>query len=172
MISKDSRKVQVWGAGGGHGATTVAGLIALIAGTRVSGHDARALEWLWPAVKLRTANHSSMVVHDAGVIRDQQATGVLVLRGPCSLGTVNASRFAESFDHVVLLREPGRPLRREDAEAALRHRVDVEIPVSRNVARLADAGLLPDRALRIPELAEFRAWATRTWPSFAKQRPS
>jgi hypothetical protein len=101
-------------------------------------------------------------VHDAGVISKPLPAGftnVIVVRGPCSLALLDLARQPDSIDHVVLIRELWRPLRRQDAEDALGRPISAEIPFSERVARLMDAGLLPARVNDLEEFADLRRWA-------------
>lgn len=69
---------------------------------------------------------------------------------------------SDSIDHLVLVREPWRPLRAQDVEDALGLVVAVEIPFSARLARLTDAGLLGTRVGSLDEFADFRVWAQAT----------
>ena len=63
------------------------------------------------------------------------------------------------MDHIVLIREPWRSINRRDLELTLRVPLDVEIPHSRRVARLCDAGLLAEQLQKLEEFAQLKAWA-------------
>jgi hypothetical protein len=45
--------------------------------------------------------------------------------------------------------------------------IDAEIPHSPRIARLADAGLLAERAADLSEFADLKAWASTMWPTVA-----
>ncbi len=138
-------------------------------GATVTSHDPLALQWFWPDLPAPEASHN---IHDAGSVEGKLPEGgVVVLRGPCSMATVTLARTAGVFEHLVVIREPGRPLRRQDVEAAVGREIDVEIPLSGNIARLMDAGLLRHRLDELPELAAFSAWA-RTAFAEPTQQPS
>jgi hypothetical protein len=110
-------------------------------------------------------------VRDAGVLPkpvSAERTNVVVLRGPCSLALRVLARSSDSIDHLILLREPWRPLRPQDAEVALGTGIAAEIPFSPRVARLADAGLLGSRIESLEEFADLRGWTDGTLvPSLA-----
>ena len=102
-------------------------------------------------------------VHDAGIIADPlpaEHTNVAVLRGPCSLAIRKLAylNLSDSLDHLVLLREPWRPLRPQDAEDALGIGIAAEVQFSPRVGRLADAGLLSARLVDLPEFAGLKTW--------------
>lgn len=161
-ISPNSHaSIHVWAARGGHGATTVAGALAMFLRAPLYSHDLTASRWFWNDLP-ETGTPMPGSVHDAGVIANPMATGVtnvVVLRGPCSLALVNLAGQPDQIDHVLLIREPWRPLRRQDAEDALGQPISAEIPFSERVARLMDAGLLPARVNNLEKFAALRRWA-------------
>ena len=123
------------------------------------------LDWLWPTASMSSAS-GPPVVADEGMLGPANlghTTNVVVLRGPCSMGVLSLAEKRHMFEYLVLIREPWRPIGRRDVEFLLRTNVAVEIPFSQRVARLADAGLLAERALDLDEFSELRAWATRKW---------
>ena len=158
-------RIRVWAARGGHGATTVAGALGAFLGAQVRSHDPEALEWLWPGGPHYGPRHVPRVM-DAGVLSGLAWTeriNLVVLRGPCSLAVRSLVSYSHSIDHLVVIREAWRPIRRDDVEAALSMRVSAEIVHSPRVARLADAGLLDRRVDELEEFAELKAWATAQW---------
>jgi hypothetical protein len=95
------------------------------------------------------------VVADCGVIDPdrpswavaaQAQQSLLVIR-PCYLALRRALTFPLRPSGIVLVKEPGRALRREDLEDALGVPVRAEVPWDETVARAVDAGLL---AARLP----------------------
>ena len=162
LTTPDSRaSILVWAARGGHGATTVAGALAIFLTAPLYGHDLSASRWFWNDLP-EAGTPMPGVVHDSGVIASPLpagATNVVVLRGPCSLALLDLAMRPDPIDHVVLIREPWRPLRRQDAEDALGRPISAEIPFSERVGRLMDAGLLPARVDDLEEFADLRRWA-------------
>ena len=103
-----------------------------------------------------------MTIRDNGIFNgrlDPDALNLIVLRGPCTIGLRTLHPFANKFDGLVLIPEPWRTISREEAEAALKTPVDVEIPFSERISRLADAGLLGARLSRLDEFLSLRQWA-------------
>jgi hypothetical protein len=162
LTTPDSRaSILVWAARGGHGATTVAGVLAIFLRAPLCSHDLSSSRWLWSDLP-EAGMHESGAVHDSGVIGsplDIGATNIVVLRGPCSLALLDLARKSHPVDYLVLIREPWRPLRRQDAEDALGKPISAEIPFSERVARLADAGLLRSRVNDLEEFADLRRLA-------------
>ncbi len=156
--------ILVWGAGGGHGATTVAGAVGLFLGTTPFGHDLDSMDWMWPG---GASNRTALPrVLDAGVLQARSPTpaiNVVVIRGPCGLGLRRLARAHSCIDQLILIREPWRPMGTSEVVAALGVKIGVEIPHSPRIARLADAGLLPTRAADLDEFAELKAWAISNW---------
>lgn len=170
LSSNLATKVSFWGARGGHGATTIAGAMASVLGLPADSHDATAFEWMWGKVD-QAWNPGTRRIVDAGVALSSHIGNdlkVVVVRGPCSIAVRTLAPIAASIDHLVLIREPWRSLRRQDVEAALSTPVAAEVPHSPRVARLADAGLLPERVHELDEFAELKNWATRTWAGAAQ----
>jgi hypothetical protein len=161
--------VSVCGARGGHGATTIAGALAVITSLPLATYDPGATEWMWPGIWRPRSSGEPQVV-DAGTVwastepTETRAERIAVLRGPCSLGARTLARRADQFDHLIILREPGRPLRPEEIEAAVGVHVVAEVAVTARVARLSDAGLLTGRVAFLDEFSELKSWALRRWP--------
>jgi len=166
-------EITVVGARGGHGATTVAGAIGMTLDAPLVSRDIGSLRWLWPGTSARIASEDQVQVIDSGAFdaRSAMAPAVLVVRGPSSLAIKTVSSCHQRFNHVVLIREPNRPLRRVDVETALRTQVVAEIPYSPRIARIADAGLLTDQFERLNEFDDLRDWTLRTWSDTTMQRP-
>jgi hypothetical protein len=101
------------------------------------------------------------VIGDLGVVGDGRTpldglrsallraahTSLLVTR-PCYLALRRAARSTVAPDGVVLIREPGRALDRNDVEGLLSVPVVAEIDLDPAVARAVDAGLLARHAPR------------------------
>jgi hypothetical protein len=169
MLTTNSFRTElcIWGARGGHGATTVAGALGVFLQTLLASHEADAFAWMWGGDRLVDEANDSPIA-DSGVLSgslDPRDTNIVVLRGPCTLGIVSLAPLATSIDHLIVIREPWRPVRREDVEASLGMKIDAEVPHSPRVARLADAGLLPGRVSDLSEFAELKAWALSLWPT-------
>lgn len=95
------------------------------------------------------------VVVDAGVVGPDspalplvaEATRSLLVTRACYLGLRRAIDLPVRPSGVVLLREPGRTMGREDVEHVVGAPIVADIPVDPSVARAVDAGVL---ARRIP----------------------
>ena len=183
--------IYVSGARGGHGASTVAAAIALMASelhaTELVAHDpattAALLGLATPAdhesipisesllLTAEASHQAPVVVHDLGTERgDEPGIHLVVLRGPCYLGlrSMMASPLRQPFD-VVLLAEPGRSLTSRDVEDILWTSVVATIPVAAAVARSIDAGLLAARHGQLRELSSLRRYLTTILPIDADQ---
>jgi len=159
-VDDKASSVVVWAARGGHGATTIAGAIGRFLGSEVVGHEAGALQWLWGRECPLVINDA--LVFDAGalsVLPGQPATNVVVLRGPCSLALRTLAPLSSYINHLVLIREPWRPLRNQDVEAVLGTAISAEVPHSPRIARLIDAGLLQQRLPELDEFAQLKTFA-------------
>ena len=168
-MALSNARLYVWGARGGHGATTIGGALAVITNLPLASHDPNTALWIWRGLLLTQSPCEAQVI-DAGTVStltltDSRAEMIAVLRGPCSLGAVTLTQWAYQIDHLVVLREPGRPLRRADVEAAIGVPVVAEVEVTARVARLADAGLLTERVADLDEFSELKAWALGRRPS-------
>lgn len=174
------------GASGGHGTTTVATALAILAAehmpTLLVSADATALLSL-PAnspdgTPVHVTEHltvappggrapgkAEVAVVDAGplrsVTRDVEAS-IAVLRGPCYLGLRQlVTRAARPPAGVILLSEPGRSLTRRDVEDVVGAPVVATIGQHPAVARTIDAGLMLARLHRLPQLRELGSLARR-----------
>ena len=78
---------------------------------------------------------------------------LVVLRGPCYLGLRSIVASGLQADGIVLLVEAGRSLTRRDVGDVCGVPVVAQIPVTANVARTIDAGLL---VTRLPRTARTR----------------
>lgn len=156
--------ISVWAARGGHGATTVAGALGAILKRGVSSDDPDSFEWVWPRLS-ETTKSRRVTIHDGGVftVPDNSRINIVVLRGPCSTATHHLAFQKKGIDHLVLIHEPWRSLRRVDIEHALGLPVAAEIPFSSRVARLIDAGLMTTRGETLDEFSDLETWALKTF---------
>ena len=180
--------ITLTGARGGHGTTTVATALAILAAehgpTRLVSADAMALLGLpgvpEPGAPMRVTDHLTLAlpgspeanepeiaVVDAGAagsaapVRTCEPSFV-VLRGPCYLGLRHlVTRAAAPATGIILLSEPARSLTRRDVEDVVGTPVVASIDHHPAVARTIDAGLLLDRLHRLPQFRELRALADR-----------
>jgi MinD-like ATPase involved in chromosome partitioning or flagellar assembly len=83
----------------------------------------------------------------AGVVHAalQHATRSLLVIRPCYLALRTATRHRARVDGIVLVSEPGRALGARDVESVLGAPIVAEVPVSPQIARVVDAGLLASR---------------------------
>lgn len=174
------------GARGGHGTTTVATALAILASenrpTRLVSADATALlgipadggapsgvrvtEYLTVASPGSPASaEPEFTIVDAGAlpsIDDDGDPPFVVLRGPCYLGLRHLVTQAHRPPAgIVLLAEPGRSLTRRDVEDVVGAPVVATIGQHAAVARTLDAGLLLARLHRLPQFRELCALAGR-----------
>lgn len=75
----------------------------------------------------------------------QHAHRSLLVTRPCYLALRTATRQRARIDGIVLLSEPGRALGGRDVESVLGAPIVAEVPVSPQIARVVDAGLLASR---------------------------
>ncbi len=164
--------ITVLGARGGHGTTTVATAIAIIA----AGHEPTELvsDDAAPLLGIPEPNGNGNVVSvaerlilsesgtgnervtvvDAGTVREAVSKGTgngacyVVLRGPCFLGlrtlVANQDR-GRNPAGIILVPEEGRSLRERDVEEVLGVPVVARVRHSPTVARTIDAGLFLTR---------------------------
>jgi hypothetical protein len=168
--------VTVTGARGGHGATTVAIVIALyvarqcrttlvshdldsaaaLAGVAV-GHDdhlAAIAEGLTLADRLRQGEYiieERPALSVDNIDRADVDCCLAVLRGPCYLALRTLAGTVTQIDGIVLLAEPGRCLGTRDVEDVVGAPVISEVPVTERVARTIDAGILVARFAHLRE---------------------
>jgi pimeloyl-ACP methyl ester carboxylesterase len=176
-----SRSVTVVGARGGHGASTVAAVLALTtavtATTELITRDVPAMAALLGVGDVRCAGVSlsePLVLRGSddesrmgvSVIRDADTAGddahcdalLAVLRGPCYVGLHTLARAGRRLDGIVLLAEPERTIEARDVEGVLGAPVVATVPVTGRVARTIDAGLLIARYARLTEFASLRRY--------------
>ena len=171
--------ITVAGARGGSGTTTIAAALALYASRHASTElvaadigSAAALLGLTAVpdrherlkvaddlTLLKTATVQAHVsVVDAArldTLTDAPAGLLLVvLRGPCYLGLRSIVASGLQADGIVLLGETGRSLTDRDVRDVCGVPVVAQIPVTANVARTIDAGLLATRALGMREFTD------------------
>ena len=177
--------INLIGARGGQGTSTTAAALGLLAARR--GHrvelitdtpdtmrallglsnatdDADAVE-IVPGFTLRSepSGKAGLVITDTGTLAGAHDAAELVqlavLRGPCYLSlraTVDLVRRA--VDGIVIVREPGRSLTRQDVAAVTNLEVVAETQASPAVARAIDAGVLPASIGRLAEFAALDRW--------------
>ncbi|MEW6475339.1 MAG: hypothetical protein AB1679_24045 [Actinomycetota bacterium] len=191
--------ITVTGARGGHGTTTVATALAILAAdhgpTRLVSADAAALLALpgmpEPGMPVPVTNHLALELPGTGGARehvvtviDAGATGsaataptgepsFVVLRGPCYLGLRHlVTRAVPPPAGIILLSEPGRSLTRRDVEDVVGVPVMASVVQHPTVARTIDAGLLLDRLHRLPQFRELWALAQRLFDLPADSQPA
>lgn len=174
--------VVVSGARGGQGTTTVAAALALFAsGARQSilvasepETAARVLGVAVPAERcvevtsrlrlasiLPAAGDDTVVIDGGhlghGVVAPAGASHWVVLRGPCYLALASLLEAPVRPDGIILVAETGRSLTAIDASDITGLPVVATVTASPAVARAIDAGILPARISRLPELAQLRS---------------
>ena len=184
-----SRTITVIGARGGSGTSTVAAALACLAAAEttvtLAGHDPVALAHLLavpaplPGSPVTVAANVSLTVEaeqaeflqpdlrviDGGTLANADGDGnedarYVVVRGPCYLALATLVGQAErNFDGVILLSEPGRAMTATHVADVTGLPIIASIPVHARVARCLDAGVLANRADRLPELGELKALA-------------
>jgi hypothetical protein len=174
------------GARGGHGTTTIATVLALLAAGHhptqlVSGDAAALLGWGEPSeaeavVEVTPTLNLGMVptgmqpitVIDMGQLGGEGGSGIgevptyVVLRGPCYLALRTlVVRTGPSPAGIILVVEDGRSLTDRDVEDVLGVPVVARIQHSPGVARTIDAGLLVSRLHRLTEFRDLTGLARR-----------
>jgi hypothetical protein len=179
--------ITIVGARGGSGASAVASAVALFASRTVTTElvaadldSAAALLGIGGPTTLdtpidvadglalasTTTDAAQVVVVDAG--RLEQLTDppaglvLMVLRGPCYLGLRSIVASGLQADGIVLVVEAGRSLTRRDVGDVCGVPVVAEIPVTANVARTIDAGLLISRLPALRDFADLRTYIDAT----------
>ena len=153
-LAHSSPSIAVWAARGGHGATTVAGALGILLDVPAVSHEPASLAWMW--TESIGSGEGVTAIRDAGPIGSHTRSApinLVVLRGPCSLAVRTLVPYADWIDHLVLIEEPWRPLRRLDVEAALSIPIGAVVPHSPRIARLSDAGLLSRYAAELEEFS-------------------
>lgn len=163
------------GARGGQGTTTVATVLAVLAGgyaaTALVAHDTDAVHAIAglahrtdpdePVVVTERvvltgtgapAGPADVIVGDLGRLEDMaepdggpETTRWLVMRGPCYVSLRAALGSPWRPHGVILVAEKGRSLTPADVADVLGMPVVAQVPVEPSVARLIDAGLLISR---------------------------
>ncbi len=177
--------VNLFGARGGQGTSTTAAALGLLAARR--GHRVElitdttdtmcALLGLQPAAaeadtvdvvpgfRLRSepSGGAGLVITDTGTLTSAhdavELVQLAVLRGPCYLSlraTVDLAR--RGVDGIVIVREPGRSLTKQDIATVTGLDVVAETHASPAVARSIDAGVLPASIGRLAEFATLDRW--------------
>lgn len=150
--------LSVWGAGGGHGASTVALVAAALTSVGLETTDLFSPEWVLGRELVPTEPGS--VVDRGRLSPDVARTDVnlVVLRGPCMMSLRRLSQVVQPEDSVVVLREPWRVITNIEVSITLGIEVAFELPFSERVPRLADAGLLGARLDQLLEFKNLSAW--------------
>lgn len=174
-------RIEVCGARGGQGASTVAVALALFAGrhrpARLVSHDLPAVHALLghpsehsdselachPPDPLSPAPAGEFTVVELAQLEQLSrpqpgAARLVVVRGPCYLALKALTGLQGGADGVVVVREPGRSLSARDVADIAAVAVVAEIDATAAVARTIDAGLFRARAERLTELASLRRW--------------
>jgi hypothetical protein len=179
--------ITIVGARGGSGASTVASVAALFASRTVTTglvtadlDSSAALLGIGgpttPGAPIDVADGLTLtptttdtphaVVVDAGrldQLADPPAGLVLtVLRGPCYLGLRSIVASGLQADGIVLVVEAGRSLTRRDVGDVCGVPVVAQIPVTANIARTIDAGLLISRLPALRDFADLRTYIDAT----------
>ena len=160
MPARLSLPINVYSAEGGQGTTTVAGVIAHFLTSSVESLDP-GFELTWGSALL-AGGRRGPIVRDIGAVStspDEPGHRVAVITGPSVAGAMRLARLIDQSDAVVLIQEHWRAISVSDLERAIRRRVDVIIPYSPRVARLADAGLLGAKLPNLTEFDQLKAWA-------------
>ena len=177
--------INLIGARGGQGTGTTAAALGLLAARR--GHrvelitdtpdtmcallglsnapnDADAVEIVRGfTLRSEPSDEAGLVITDTGTLvdahDDAELVQLTVLRGPCYLSlraTLGLSR--RGVDGIVIVREPGRSLTKQDIATVTGLEVVAETQASPAVARSIDAGVLPASIDRLAEFAALDRW--------------
>lgn len=178
--------ITVAGARGGHGASTVAAVVALILAAQQPvtliadevDHAAALLGVPTPDGPTRIGPGQLVLASGpqtpaGAVVVDHACPGprrapegrhgtlLTVLRGPCYLGLRSLIAAGCPADGIVLLGEPGRALTERDVADATGIPVVATVAVTPAAARTIDAGLLLARHASLREFTELRRWLAR-----------
>lgn len=148
----------MWGAGGGHGASTIALVAAVLASVSFEATDSFSPEWVLGGALVPTESGS---VVDGGQLSPGVARtdlNLVVLRGPCIASLRRIRQVVHPEDSLAVLREPWRVTTSPEVSSVLGIEVLFEVPFSERVSRLADAGLLGARLDRLDEFKNLSAW--------------
>lgn len=194
-----SRTIQLVGARGGQGTSTVAAAVALTAAqdqaVTLLSHEPLASAQLlgapppFPghvsqftptlAVGSRDVDPSGFVVIDDGPLatapgRVAAAERYAVLRGPCYVALATLVGHADlDVDGIILLKEEGRSLAAGDVATIVGVPVVSELPVTPAVSRSIDAGVLASDIECLAELDPLRALvAARLRPMAREPEPT
>jgi hypothetical protein len=180
MSLPEATTIEVIGARGGQGTSTIAYILALLEAdhqpTTLVTADAPATSALLgmpieptdeptqitSALRLASAvpDHAGAVVIDGGRTSPPLASTpgqrYAVLRGPCYVAVATLLTAEERFDGIILVVEEGRSLTAGDVHDVLGVPVVATIPSRARVARTIDAGLLVTRLHRLREFDQLR----------------
>jgi hypothetical protein len=147
----------VWGARGGHGATTIAVVLSLLLDRAYEGEPSWIIDGMLSGHSFTESAHRPII--DRGKLSPaRDSTNLAVLRGPCLIGLRSLQDVADEIDHLVLIREPWRRVTNPEVESVLGIPVDVEVPFSERIAQLSDAGLLGARLGALVEFEALSSW--------------
>ena len=196
--------INLIGARGGQGTSTTAAALGLLAARRghhvelitdtpdtmraLLGLPAAAAEAdtvdIVPGFTLRSepSGKAGLVITDVGTLAgahdDAELVQLAVLRGPCYLSLRATVDLApRGINAIVIVRESGRSLTRQDVAAVINLEVVAETQASPAVARAIDAGVLPASIGRLAEFAALDRWldtlplAVATSPATASAAP-
>lgn len=156
--------LNVVSAGGGHGSTTIAGMIAAATGRAAGSSDIDEFAWMFGADVVVVSDDLPEVI-DCGTDWPRHlGRAVAVIRGPSVLGLRRLVREHRSVAVVVCIVEPWRTLGRSDLVVAFEGPAIIEVPWSERIARLADAGLLGSKLAGLSEFSELFEWIDSIWP--------
>jgi len=118
-----------------------------------------------PGLTLRStpSGAASLAIDDGGTLAGAHDAAELlqvgVLRGPCYLSLrVTVDLVRRGIDTIVIVREPGRSLTRQDVASITGLDIVAETHTSPAVARAIDAGVLPTTIGRLGEFAPLERW--------------
>ena len=178
--------INLIGARGGQGTSTTAAALGLLAARRdhrvelitdtpdtmrallglpTAAAEANTVD-VAPGFTLRSepSGSAGLVITDTGTLAGAHDAAELVqltvLRGPCylSLRATIALTRGRDVDGVVIVREPGRSLTKQDIATVTGLEVVAETQASPAVARSIDAGVLPASIDRLAEFAALDRW--------------
>jgi hypothetical protein len=163
MKGAGTRTVEVGGARSGHGATTLAILLALELGWGVDSWEPSHLRSVTGGQVTRSTDRP-LVVDVGSINRFTPLTDyrVAVLRGPDSAGVEALVNLDVCLDALILVSEPWRALSSPDVAASVGRPVDVCLGFSAEIARMADSGVLGPAALTLEVTRDLSDWARRS----------
>jgi len=159
LVGGETEPLAVWGARGGHGATTIAIVLSALLGRAYQGEPSWMVGWMLGGPPTTDGAHPPIVDRGALSPARDGSTNLAVLRGPCLIGLRTLQDVADEIDHLIVIREPWRRVSNPDVESVLGTPVEVEVPFSERVPQLSDAGLLGARLGALVEFEALASWA-------------